>query len=136
LFDGSGSATREATFDEYMKTAEKKEVIIKAVREITVSATSIPHFIFTNLFHQRFSKHEYLESTLEILQQFTIEMNSDYERYCVFPGDLCKYTLKCVRCNRSITSPGFIGETLYHAPIAMLCHWEMIDSQDHRITPP
>ena len=34
------------------------------------------------------------------------------------------------------TSPGFIGETLYHAPIAMLRHWEMIDSQDHRITPP
>ena len=33
------------------------------------------------------------------------------------------------------TSPGFIGETLYHAPIAMLRHWEMIDSQDHRITP-
>ena len=48
LFDGSGSTTREATFDECMKTAEKKEVIIKTVREIAVSATSIPLFIFTN----------------------------------------------------------------------------------------
>jgi hypothetical protein len=86
-----------------MKTAEKKEVIIKTVREIAVSATSIPLSIFTNLF-QRFSKHEYLESTLEILQQFTIKMNSDHKRYCVIPRDLCKYTLKCVRCNRSITS--------------------------------
>jgi len=104
LFDGSGSTTREATFDECMKTAEKKEVIIKTVREIAVSATSIPLSIFTNLFHQRFSKHEYLESTLEILQQFTIKMNSDHKRYCVIPRDLCKYTLKCVHCNRSITS--------------------------------
>ena len=104
LFDGSGSTTREATFDECMKTAEKKEVIIKTVREIAVSATSIPLSIFTNLFHQRFSKHEYLESTLEILKQFTIKMNSDHKRYCVIPRDLCKYTLKCVHCNRSITS--------------------------------
>jgi hypothetical protein len=38
--------------------------------EIAVNATTIPLSIFTNLFHQRFSKHDYLESTLEILQQF------------------------------------------------------------------
>jgi hypothetical protein len=99
---------------------------------MAVSATSIPLSIFTNLFHQRFSKHVYLESTLEILQQFNIEMNSDHERYCIFPGDLCKCTLKCVRCNRNITAPGTIGEILYHAPIAMLRHWEMIDNQDHQ----
>jgi hypothetical protein len=80
-----------------MKTAEKKEVIIKRVWVIAVSATTIPLSILTNLFHQRFSKHVYLESTLEILQQFYIEMNSNHEHYCVIPGDLCKYTLKCVR---------------------------------------
>ena len=126
LFEGSETATRENPFEEYVKTAEKKEIIIKRVREIAVSATTIPLSIFTNIFHQRFSKHVYLESTLEILQQFYIAMNSDNERYCVIPGDLCNYTLKCVRCHRSITSPGTIGETLYHAPIAMLCHWDMI----------
>ena len=136
MFEGSETTTREKTFDEYMKTAEKKEVIIKRVRDIAVYATTIPLSIFTNLFHQRFSKHVYLESTLEILQQFTIEMNSDHERYCIFPGDLCKYTLKCVRCNRNITAPGTIGETLYHASIAMLRHWEMIDYQDHQKPPP
>jgi hypothetical protein len=74
-----------------VKTAEKKEIIIKRVREIAVSATTIPLSIFTNIFHQRFSKHVYLESTLEILQQFYIAMNSDNERYCVIPGDLCNY---------------------------------------------
>jgi len=59
LFEGSETATREKTFDEYMKTAEKKEVIIKRVWDIAVSATTIPLSIFTNLFHQRFSKHAY-----------------------------------------------------------------------------
>ena len=62
-------------------------------------------------------------------------MNSDHEHYCLIPGDLCKYTLKCVRCHRNITAPGTIGETLYHAPIAMLRHWEMIDYQDPQINP-
>jgi hypothetical protein len=136
LFKGSETETREKTFDEYMKTAEKKEAIIKRVREIAVSATSIPLSIFTNLFHQRFSKHVFLEATLEILQQFSIQMNSDHEKYCVIPRDLCKYTLKCVRCDTSITTPGTIGETLYHAPSAILRHWEMIDHHDHPINPP
>jgi hypothetical protein len=136
LFKGSETETREKTFDGYMKTAEKKEAIIKRVREIAVSATSIPLSIFTNLFHQRFSKHVFLEATLEILQQFSIQMNSDHEKYCVIPGDLCKYTLKCVRCDTSITTPGTIGETLYHAPSAILRHWEMIDHHDHPINPP
>ena len=119
-----------------MKTAEKKEVIIKRVMEIAVSATSISLSIFTNLFHQRFSKHVYLESTLEISQQFNFEMNSYHTCYCSIPGDLCKYTLKCVYCQKNITDPGTIGETLHHAPIVMLRCWEMIGYQDHQINPP
>jgi len=58
-------------------------------------------------------------------------MHSDHKHYCVIPGDLCKYTLKCVRCGSSITPPGTIGETLHHAPVAILRHWEMIDHEDH-----
>ena len=131
LFEGSELATRENT-----KTTEKKEVIMKRVLEIAVSAKTIPLSIFTNLFHQRFSKHDYLESTLEILQQFYIKMHSDHNYYCLIPGDLCKYTLKCVRCDASITTPGTIGETLYHAPSAIVCHLELIDHQDHPINPP
>jgi hypothetical protein len=111
-------------------------VILKSVSEIAVSATTIPLTIFTNLFHQRFSKHHYLESTLEMLQQFDIKMHSDHNYYCLLPGDLCKYTLKCVRCHASITTPGTIGETLYHAPSAILRHFEMIDHQDYPTTPP
>ncbi len=35
-------------------------------------------------------------------------------------------TLKCVRCDTSITLPGTIGETLYHAPVAILRHWDLM----------
>jgi len=72
-----------------------------------------------------------MESTLEILQQFYIKMHSDDNHYCVIPGDLCKYTLKCVCCDKRITPPGTIGVTLYHAPVAILRHLEMIDHVDH-----
>ena len=63
-------------------------------------------------------------------------MHSDHKRYCIFPGDLCKITLKCVRCDTSITPPGTIGVTLYHAPVAILRHLEMIDHEDHPSNPP
>jgi hypothetical protein len=62
-------------------------------------------------------------------------MHSDHNYYCLIPGDLCKNTLKCVWCDASITTPGTIGETLYHAPSAILRHLEMIDHQDHPINP-
>ncbi len=48
---------------------------------------------------------------------------------CLFPGDLSIYSLKCISCHQSITSPGSIGETLYH-PIAMLHQWDMIVTED------
>ena len=94
VFKGlSETATTEETFEQYFNTAGKKKAqIFKSLLEFAVSATTIPLSIFTNLFYQRFSKHDYLESTLEILQQFYIKMHSDDNHYCVIPGDLCKYT--------------------------------------------
>jgi hypothetical protein len=46
------------------------------------------------------------------------------------------YSLKCIRCCRSIIAPGSIGETLYHTPIAMLHHWGMIVTKDATVDPP
>jgi hypothetical protein len=82
--------------------------------------------MFTNLFHQRFPKHEYLDSTHELMQQVYIEMKTEPGCFCLIPGDLSMYTLKYICSRQSITAPWSIGETLYHALIAMLCHWDMI----------
>jgi hypothetical protein len=63
---------------------------------------------------------------LEILQQFYIQMETEPHDYLLFPGDSSLYTLTCIRCCQHVTPYGSIGQTLLHAPIAMLYHWNMI----------
>ncbi len=63
-----------------------------------------------------------LESTLEILQQFYIQMETESIDFQLFPGDLSTYMLRCIRCGQHVTLHGSIGETLFHAPAAMLYH--------------
>ncbi len=102
---------------------------------IALSATQIPLSIFANLFHKRFENHSMLESTLEILQQIYIQMEIEPDDFHLFPGDSSLYILRCMRCCKPVTVAGSNGETLFHAPTAMLYHWNMIqfhDEQNHR----
>jgi hypothetical protein len=86
-------------------------------------ATQIPLSIFTNLFHQR----------LEILQQFYIQVETQSEEFHLFGGDLSTYTLRCKRCGQQFNHHGSIEEILYHAPPAMLYHWNMVEPHDEQI---
>jgi hypothetical protein len=122
----SKTTTLDNTFDKYMEKPESRKSITKKVREVALSATMIPLSLFANLFVKKFPKHEYLESTHELMQQVYIKMRTESGCFCLFTRDLSIYSLKCIRCRRSITAPGSIGETLYHAPIAMLPHRDMI----------
>ncbi len=59
-------------------------------------------------------------------------METEPDDFHLFPGDSSLYTLRCVRCGKPVTHA---GETLLHAPTAMLYHWNMIqfhDKQNHR----
>jgi hypothetical protein len=67
-----------------------------------------------------------LESMLEIFQQFYIQMETEPHDFLLCPGDSSLYTLRCMRCCKPVTVAGLIGETLLHAPTAMLHHWDMI----------
>jgi hypothetical protein len=76
-----------------------------------------------------------LESMLEIVQQFYIQMETEPHDFFLFPGDSSFYTLRCIRCGQPVTLNGSIGQTLLHAPTVMLYHWHMIqfhDKQNHR----
>jgi hypothetical protein len=136
LFEGlSETANEGKIFDQYMWNEKIKHCFINEIADIALFATQIPLFIFTKLFHQRFENHSMLESTLEILQQFYIQMETEPDDFHPFPGDLSTYTLRCIRCGQYVTLAGSIGETLLHAPTAMLYHWNMIpshDEQNHR----
>ncbi len=74
-----------------------------------------------------------LKSMLEILQQFYIQMETQSDEYHLFGGDHSTYTLWCKRCGQCVSLHGSIGETLFHAPTAMLYHWNMIEPHDEQI---
>jgi hypothetical protein len=75
-----------------------------------------------------------LQSTLEILQQFYIQMEIEPDTFHLFPRDSSLYTLRCMGCHKPVTVAGSIGRTLLHAPTALLYHWNMIQFHDKKIT--
>ncbi len=113
----SETANKGKLFDQQMWHQKSKDYFIAETVRIALLATQIPLSIFTNLFHQRFEKHSMLESMLEILHQFYIQVETQYEECYLFGGDLSTYTLRCKRCGQRVTHHGSIGEILYHHPL-------------------
>ncbi len=131
----SVTANEDKVFDQHVWNEKRKHCLINEIVDIALSATQLPLSIFTNLFHKRFQKHSMLELTLEILQQFYVQMETEPHDFLLCPGDSSLYTLRCIRCCKPVTVAGSIGETLLHAPTAMLHHWNIIqfhDEQNHR----
>jgi hypothetical protein len=126
----SETANKGEIFDQHLLNEKSKDHFINEIVDIALFATQIPLSIFTNLFHQGFEKHPMLESMLEILQQFYIQISDEFH---LFAGDLSTYTLWCKRCGQHFTLHGLIGKILYHAPAAMLYHWNMIEPHDEQI---
>jgi hypothetical protein len=90
--------------------------------EFAIKASIIPFSIFTSMFHQRFKEYRFLESTLKLLQQFYIQVESVDQDYKVFPGDQSTFSLKCCRCEKRITSKETLANLLLMAPIAICYH--------------
>jgi hypothetical protein len=115
-------------FDKEIET--NADLVISSVFGIAKEATKIPFTVVTDLFHHRFKKKPYLESTLELLQQFYIKLADHSKHYCIFVGDLHKYCLHCTRCHRAITRPDYIGRIMEMAPMAMLWHLGIASDAD------
>ncbi len=61
-------------FDQIFSTTNKgTNEIFSFLEGKAREASMVPLSVFLNLFHQRFNRHRFLESTLEILQQFYID---------------------------------------------------------------
>ncbi len=116
----SGTTNKGKIFDQHLLNEKFSNQFVEEIVDIALDATQIPLSIFTNLLHQRFEKHSMLELTLEILQQFYIQMESEPDDSYFFPGDLSTYMFCCKRCGQRVTHHGSIGETLFHAPAAIL----------------
>jgi hypothetical protein len=81
----SETANKGDFFDQHMLDEESKHQFIQNICDIALFATQIPLSIFTNLVHQRFEKHSMLESTLEILQQFYTQMETEPHDFLLSP---------------------------------------------------
>ncbi len=115
-------------FDELIE--KNGDLIVTNICVIVKEATKIPLAIFTDLFHHRFKKKSYLESALEILQQFYIKLVDHSETFRIWVGDLHKYCLHSARCHRAITRPDYIHCIMEIAPMAMLWHLGMASGVD------
>ena len=105
------------------------KIQILHICKIAEEATKIPLSIFTDLFHNRLKKKNYLESTLELLQQFYIKLADRSKTFKIWVGDQHKYCLYCSRCNRAITLPDYIDGIMEIAPIAMLWHFRLASGE-------
>jgi hypothetical protein len=76
--------------------------VAEEVWEFAKKATIIPFSIFTSMFHQCFMEHRFLESTLELLLQFYLKVESIAHDYKVFPGDQSKFSLNCLCCGKKL----------------------------------
>jgi hypothetical protein len=89
LRDCQKLGARADMFDQHLLNEKSKDYFIDEIVDIALFATQILLLsIHTNLFHQRFEKHSVLESTLEIQQQFYIQLEMEPDDFHLFPGDL------------------------------------------------
>ncbi len=80
----SETAIKGKIFDQQMWHQKSKIQFIDEIMGIALFATQIPLSIFTHLFKQRLEKHSMLESMLEILQQFYIQMETQSDEFHLF----------------------------------------------------
>jgi hypothetical protein len=123
---------RPCYFDQFVATWTKlvSEILSFLVKKAN-KATVLPLSIFTNLFHQRFPKHGFLESALELLQKFYIAIEECVDNYKMFPSNQYLLYIKCMRCHNCISSKHQgIAELLLNTPTAILQHFEFLDVHD------
>ncbi len=79
---------RPSYFDQFVATQTKLvSEMFSFLAKKANKATVLPLLIFMNLFHQRFHKHWFLESMLELLQQFYIAIKECVDNYKMFPSN-------------------------------------------------
>ncbi len=120
--------TRFIQENKSMHDIKNNEFFTKLHTSVLEATVLLLFSALTNLFHQRFLKHRFLESTLELLKQFYILMEYHIIKFNVFPGDLNQFFVRCARCRRRVSTVADIGTTLINVPTAMLIHLRFIHS--------
>ncbi len=87
-------------WDQVLCNLKTMVTVADEVWECARKVSIIPFSFFTSMFHQCFTEHRFLESTLELLQQFYLQVESIALDYKAFSGDQSKFSLICLRCGK------------------------------------
>jgi hypothetical protein len=79
------------------------------------------------MFHQHFGEHRLLESLLELLQQFYLQIESIALDYKVFSWYQLKFSLNCLCCGKN-TPTELFEKVLFMAPMAISHHLKILSS--------
>ncbi len=63
-------------WDQILQNSKTMITVTEELWECARKVSIIPLLIFMSIFHQRFTEHRFIESTLELLQQFYIQVES------------------------------------------------------------
>jgi hypothetical protein len=96
-------------WDQILCNPKTMVTVAEEVWECARKVTIIPFSIFTSMFNQCFLEHRFLVSTLELLQQFYLQVESIALDYKVFPGDQLKFSLICLCCGKKILLQNQLG---------------------------
>ncbi len=89
-------------WDQVLQTDKTRINVADELWEFARKASIIPFSTFTSMLHLCFTEHRFLESTLELLQQFYIQVESIAHDYKVFPGDQSTFSLRCFCCGKKL----------------------------------
>jgi hypothetical protein len=115
-------------WDQILRNPKTMDTVAEEKWDCARKVSIITFSIFMSIFHWRFTEHRFLKSTLELLQQFYIQVESIAHKYKVFPGDQSKFSLKCLHCKKKITPTESLGKLLFMTPMAISHHLKMLSS--------
>ncbi len=115
-------------WDQILHNPKTMVTVAEEVWDCARKVSIIPFSIFMSIFHQHFTEQRFLESTLELLQKFYIQVESIAYDYKVFSGDQSKFSLKCLHCEKKNTPTELLGKLLFMAPMAISHHLNMLST--------
>jgi hypothetical protein len=88
---------KSSIWDQLLPNDKAIDIVTEEVWEFASKAKNYSFFNLHINVSSRFTEHRFLESTLELLQQFYLQTKSIAHDYNVFPGDQLKFCLRCLR---------------------------------------
>ena len=114
-------------WDQILCNQKTMVTVAEEVWDCARKVSIIPFSIFMSMFHQRFTEHRFRESTLELLQQFYLQVESIAHDYGISWGSIQVLSQVSLLWKKN-TPAKLLGKLLFMAPMAISHHLKMLSS--------